>query len=355
MKQNTVSRLILSAAMVLSVLATSATAAAADFWHHPGYDLRKVDTINLVRLDVKSKDRGPGKVNNSPDAAIVSFHNTEDIPGVVTSALMAAAADKKLMFNEALLPEGPLPAPTASEENAEKDKKGKIVPRQLDAVVTVTLLGYQKTVVPAHKETRTREIEVETKDEKMPLPAGFTGLSNGIAKGYASSHSTTESKTVSNTTGSSTTHTDRDTTSTTKVNPNGSVTTSTHSSGTTTTQSSSTTTSRTESRTKTSGHGASIGLGGALGDLAGMFGGHSSGTTTSQTRKVKIPVTQTVTVPEATYYTAYLQIRYDLYDHETHAHVFNNMDRRAIAGYTTTEGMLKRSTRNFVSKMMKSK
>lgn len=76
---------------------------------------------------------------------------------------------------------------------------------------------------------------------------------------------------------------------------------------------------------------------------------------TKNNRDIDIPVQHKVYVPEVTYYTAYLEINYNVYDAKTHTLVFNSRDYRSRGDTFDTSGMLERSTKDFIKNIKKSK
>lgn len=71
--------------------------------------------------------------------------------------------------------------------------------------------------------------------------------------------------------------------------------------------------------------------------------------------EVSVPVTHQVYVPEATYYTAHVEILYNLYDPETDTMIFNSRDFRERGGTYDTSGMLERSAKDLLKNIKKGK
>lgn len=76
---------------------------------------------------------------------------------------------------------------------------------------------------------------------------------------------------------------------------------------------------------------------------------------TQNHRDIEIPVQHRVYVPEETFYTAYLEINYNVYDAQTHTLVFNSRDYRSRGDTFDPSGMLERSTKDFIKNIKKSK
>lgn len=71
--------------------------------------------------------------------------------------------------------------------------------------------------------------------------------------------------------------------------------------------------------------------------------------------EVSVPVTHQVYVPETTYYTAHVEIIYNLYDPATGTMIFNSRDSRERGGTYDTTGMLERSGKDLLKNIKKGK
>lgn len=72
-------------------------------------------------------------------------------------------------------------------------------------------------------------------------------------------------------------------------------------------------------------------------------------------KEVSIPIPHKVYVQEVTYYTAYLEIIYNVYDPETGTMIFTSRDSRDRGDTYSTNGMLERSTKDLLKNIKKGK
>lgn len=71
--------------------------------------------------------------------------------------------------------------------------------------------------------------------------------------------------------------------------------------------------------------------------------------------EVSVPVTHQVYIPETTYYTAHVEIIYNLYDPANDTMIFTSRDSRERGGTYDTTGMLERSTKDLLKNIKKGK
>lgn len=123
-----------------TMLSALTASAAPNFWHHPGYDLTKANTIVITDFANTSESAG-------------NFTSQKNIQQTVISAVYAAAARENMLVTEDYNPktyaEPVLPA------------KGKKAPSKLELQITVNKLGYAKRVVAAHYEEKTEYIKIK--------------------------------------------------------------------------------------------------------------------------------------------------------------------------------------------------
>lgn len=73
------------------------------------------------------------------------------------------------------------------------------------------------------------------------------------------------------------------------------------------------------------------------------------------TKDVQVPVPYQKYVPEITYYNAYLEVIYNVYDPETNTLIFNCRDYRYRSDTYGTSGMLERTGKDLIKNILKSK
>lgn len=73
------------------------------------------------------------------------------------------------------------------------------------------------------------------------------------------------------------------------------------------------------------------------------------------TKEVQVPVPYQKYVPEITYYNAYVEIVYNIYDPETDTLIFNCRDYRYRSDTYGTSGMVERTGKDLIKNILKSK
>lgn len=336
--KNSVKRNFMRAAAfagTLFYLSAAQTAFASEqSWHNPDYNLSKVKSIVLteVRNESKTVVGRPSAVN--PEASYSSFVMKDKAKRTVADTFLYTLNDRKYKVKASVLQENSdkagqgnittekntdkvkvkaiskdkkvlsdkLKAPETSEKALKvyghaKDKKGRIEAKELRAEITLLRYGYAMTVVPAHEETKVAYVRKVKKAADRQI--------------------VTEQQTV-------------------KVE-DGKV-------------SSSSTIRKTEVKKKHDNFFSDD-----FNDFMDDFHRKHSPEEDRDnvTDELLIPVPFTEKVPERKFYTAHVDIKYELFDAVTGEKVYMATDSRSRAGETRTESMLERSIKAMLKDMKK--